>query len=139
MILLFFEQYKKTSYYRDWLRLGLISSNDGSSGCGGGLGSGSGRDHRSNGHQLVKATKINQMYSVVPSYPGLFLVPSSLAEEKLKGYGRFHKQNRVPTITWKHQKNNSLLLRGSSFQVWSPTQLIFLCNGLNCSSRFEKC
>ena len=100
------EQYKKSSYYKDWLRLGLLPSNDGHNTLG----------VKNHHNHLVKSTKINQMYSVVPSYPALFLVPGSMGDEHLKRYGRFHKQGRVPVITWKHHKNSSLLLRGSSFQ-----------------------
>ena len=38
-----------------------------------------------------------------------------VADESLKRYARLHRQSRFPSVTWKHSKNQALLLRGASF------------------------
>ena len=38
-----------------------------------------------------------------------------ITDESLKRYARLHRQSRFPSITWRHPKNQSILLRGSSF------------------------
>ena len=107
------EQHKKTSYFMDWQRIGLIPSSSDSNGSA-----------RSGAHlgvagtqgMAVRITKVNIGYSVVQTYPSLFIVPANLADDAIKRYSRFHKQSRFPVITWKHKLGcNSLLIRGSTF------------------------
>ena len=87
------EEYKKTSCYKDWLRLGLILGPDSSGNVG-----------NKSGHHLIRVTKINHNYGFVSSYPAMILVPRILSDENLRRYGRFHRLSRVPVITWKHPK-----------------------------------
>ena len=107
------EQHKKTSYYMDWQRIGLLiatSDVNGSSRSGGLAGP------AGNQGQAVRITKVNCTYSVAQSYPSLFIVPANLTDDAIKRYSRFHRQSRFPIITWKHRYgSNSLLLRGATF------------------------
>ena len=104
------EQHKKTSYYLDWQRLGLlVASTDGNGGTRSGYQAG-------NQGLAVRITKVNCTYSVVHSYPSLVIVPGNLTDDAVKRYSRFHRQSRFPVVTWKHRYgSNSLLLRGANF------------------------
>ena len=62
-----------------------------------------------------KLTKKNSILFIAVTYPALLLVPSKVADESLKRYARLHRQSRFPSVTWKHSKNQALLLRGSIY------------------------
>ena len=96
------------SYFKDWIRLGLIGPDYVLSVSG------------SKTHQPTdsfRVTTVNYRYSVVSTYPALLIVPATgkVSDEFLKRYCRFHRQARFPAITWRHPNTQALLLRGSTF------------------------
>ena len=103
------ERMMDRSYYKDWIRLGLIPNDYNLAGTKGQTYASAGQN------ESFRVTTVNYRYSVAPTYPALLLVPARVADESLKRYARLHRQSRFPSITWKHSKNQALLLRGASF------------------------
>jgi myotubularin-related protein 5/13 len=101
------ERVMERSYFRDWIRLNLIPSNY--------TVSTSSSKSQSTSGETFRVSTVNFRYQVAMSYPALLLVPSKISDESLRRYARCHRHSRFPTITWRHSKNNSLLLRGSGF------------------------
>ena len=108
------ERIMERSYFRDWLRLKLIpaeytisATSSGGKSVGGGAAAG--------GEAAFRVSTINFRYQLAMTYPALLLVPSRISDESLRRYARCHRHSRFPSITWKHPKNRSLLLRGSGF------------------------
>lgn len=90
------------SYFKDWIRQGLISPDYNINYKG---------QHHSN--ESFRVSTVNNRYAVAETYPALLLVPSRINDDSLKRYSRHHKHSRFPTITWRHPKTKALLLRGS--------------------------
>ena len=102
------ERLSERSYFKDWIRLGLIGSDYVLTVAG------------SKTHQPTdsfRITTVNYRYNVAPTYPALLVVPANgkVNDEFLKRYCRLHRQARFPTITWRHSNTQALLLRGSTF------------------------
>lgn len=49
------------------------------------------------------------------SYPALWVVPSIISDDSVRRFYRNYRHNRVPIITWRHQKTSALLLRGAGY------------------------
>lgn len=94
------------SYFKDWIRLGLISQDYTLT---------TAKSQQYHQHESFRVTTVNMRYSVTSSYPALLMVPARVTDESLKRYARCHKHSRFPTVTWKHQSNHALLLRGAGF------------------------
>ncbi|XP_067934289.1 myotubularin-related protein 13-like [Watersipora subatra] len=87
--------------YRDFVRLNLIGS-------------------MKNIGQRVRSenfftSNLNSSYKMCHSYPGLLLFPNNISDESIMRFGRSHRQNRFPVITWRHPRTKALLLRASAF------------------------
>lgn len=103
------ERMMERSYFKDWVRIGLISPDYN-------LAVTKGQAYVSSmQNESFRVTTVNHRYNLAPTYPALLLVPSKITDESLKRYARLHRQCRFPSVTWKHPKNHALLLRGSSF------------------------
>ena len=81
------ERLSDRSYFKDWIRLGLINSDYVLSVAGSKL-------HGPT--ESFRVTTVNYRYSAVASYPALLLVPANgkVTDDFLKRYCRFHRQSR---------------------------------------------
>ena len=103
------ERMMDRSYFKDWIRQGLIAPDYN-------LALNKGQTYSSSmSSEPFRVTTVNHRYSVANTYPALLLVPAKITDESLKRYARLHRQSRFPSITWRHPKNQAILLRGSSF------------------------
>lgn len=91
------ERMVERSYVRDWSRLGL----------GGGGGSKS--------KEQFRISTVNSAYLICRSYPALLVMPAGISDDSVRKIYRCYRHGRVPTITWRHGKNKSLLIRGSGY------------------------
>uniref|UniRef100_A0A8C5QPK5 SET binding factor 2 n=1 Tax=Leptobrachium leishanense TaxID=445787 RepID=A0A8C5QPK5_9ANUR len=62
-----------------------------------------------------RITAMNRMYSLCRSYPALLVVPQSVQESSLPKVARCYRHNRLPVVSWKNPKTNSVLLRSGGF------------------------
>ena len=81
------ERLSERSYFKDWIRLGLIGSDYVLSAAG---------SKMQQPTESFRVTTVNYRYSVASSYPALLVVPSNgkVTDEFLKRYCRFHRQSR---------------------------------------------
>jgi hypothetical protein len=49
------------------------------------------------------------------TYPALFVVPKDASDECVRKSCKYHRQNRLPIVVWRHPANNSILFRSSAF------------------------
>ncbi|XP_040568639.1 myotubularin-related protein 13 [Lepeophtheirus salmonis] len=115
------ERLSERSYFKDWVRLGIIPSDYNIS-----------MNNKSNHHNSntlngrinnelhydvseFRVSTVNHRYTMCQSYPALLLVPAKISNDSLKRYSRCHKQGRLPTVTWRHPNTGALLLRGAGF------------------------
>eukprot|EP01104_Vermistella_antarctica_P011534 TRINITY_DN3225_c0_g1_i1.p1 TRINITY_DN3225_c0_g1~~TRINITY_DN3225_c0_g1_i1.p1 ORF type:complete len:2234 (+),score=480.91 TRINITY_DN3225_c0_g1_i1:263-6964(+) len=56
----------------------------------------------------------NTEYALCESYPNEFLVPMGISNEVLLSVSRDHSRGRIPTLTWQHKANKSILARCST-------------------------
>ena len=103
------ERMMDRSYFKDWIRQGLIAPDYN-------LAMNKGQTYSSSmSSEPFRVTTVNHRYSLANTYPALLLVPAKITDESLKRYARLHRQSRFPSVTWRHPKNQAILLRGSSF------------------------
>jgi len=106
------ERLSERRYYKDWVRLGLGSLDLVSV---------------KTTAQPTEATRIsivNHRFGVARSLPSLLVVPGRITDDSLKRFSKVHKQNRFPTITWRHKTSKALLLRGSSYHAKGMMNLL---------------
>lgn len=103
--------------YKDYIRLGFI--NNSSTGI---LESFSQKkienfeqSHNSQSSDLFRICTLNSNYQLCKSYPSLFIVSRETNDECIKKNSKYHRQNRLPVIIWRHTANKALLLRSSGF------------------------
>ncbi|GMT07608.1 hypothetical protein PENTCL1PPCAC_29782 [Pristionchus entomophagus] len=65
---------------------------------------------------LLRVSKANKHYELVASYPSAIVVPSSTADEILPKIAKGFKSNRLPVVTWTHERG-AMLIRGSAFST----------------------
>ncbi|KAG7196280.1 uncharacterized protein KQ657_000295 [Scheffersomyces spartinae] len=61
-----------------------------------------------------RASSVNEDYKFCPSYPKVFIVPSSISDSVLKHAGKFRSKMRIPVIVYKHRlggKNGNVIAR----------------------------
>lgn len=100
------EKLNERSYFKDWIRIGLISPEYN-------LTANPKVHHHST--ESFRVSIVNNGYKLTQSYPALLLVPARISDDSLRRYARCHKQSRFPVITWRHPNNHALLLRGGGY------------------------
>jgi myotubularin-related protein 5/13 len=63
-----------------------------------------------------RMTVVNVQYKCALTYPAVLAVPESTSDDNVKRLARLYRHGRFPSITWRHEDNGALLLRGASFQ-----------------------
>ncbi|OBA23915.1 phosphatases II [Metschnikowia bicuspidata var. bicuspidata NRRL YB-4993] len=54
-----------------------------------------------------RLSKINDKYRFCPSYPEMFVVPSSISDSVIQHAGKFRSKQRVPAVVYKHNKSEN--------------------------------
>uniref|UniRef100_A0A8R1HJZ7 Myotubularin-related protein 5 n=1 Tax=Caenorhabditis japonica TaxID=281687 RepID=A0A8R1HJZ7_CAEJA len=62
----------------------------------------------------LRMSASNLVYTVCPSYPGNFIVPSETNESEIAKVAKGFVDHRLPVVVWMHE-NGSLLIRASAF------------------------
>lgn len=109
------ERLMERSYYKDWIRLKLISAEHSLMSASGIKNQGFASSSSHSDHESFRVSTVNYRYSMAITYPALLLVPAKITDESLKRYSRLHRQARFPSITWRHPQNHALLLRGAGY------------------------
>ncbi|GMR60617.1 hypothetical protein PMAYCL1PPCAC_30812, partial [Pristionchus mayeri] len=65
---------------------------------------------------LLRISKGNKHYDLTASYPSSIVVPSSTADEILPKIAKGFKSNRLPVVTWTHERG-AMLVRGAAFST----------------------
>uniref|UniRef100_UPI00358F28FA myotubularin-related protein 13-like n=1 Tax=Myxine glutinosa TaxID=7769 RepID=UPI00358F28FA len=58
-----------------------------------------------------RISPVNELQAICQTYPHWLLVPSAVTDTVLQRLARCYRQNRLPTISWRHPSSGSLLLR----------------------------
>jgi len=58
-------------------------------------------------------------------------MPCHVSDESIMRFGRSHRQNRFPVITWRHPRTRALLLRASAFHSKSVMTKLKATQGKN--------
>lgn len=53
----------------------------------------------------------NSDYTLFPSYPDMFVVPSELDDEDLRELSAYRSASRIPAVVWRHPHNGALVCR----------------------------
>ena len=64
-----------------------------------------------------RVCSINNDFSVCPSYPAKWIVPSGITDEELRKITEFRSKARIPILSWYHPKLRSSLTRCSQPKV----------------------
>uniref|UniRef100_A0A8C4WTT6 SET binding factor 1 n=1 Tax=Eptatretus burgeri TaxID=7764 RepID=A0A8C4WTT6_EPTBU len=65
---------------------------------------------RGNPHPF-RISPVNESQAICHTYPHWLLVPSAVTDTVLQRLARCYRQNRLPSISWRHSRSGSLLLR----------------------------
>ncbi|XP_063298084.1 myotubularin-related protein 9 [Pelobates fuscus] len=60
-----------------------------------------------------RLSRVNQDFSVCPSYPSVVVVPKSIDDESLKKVSQFRQGGRFPVLSYFHRKNGMVIMRSS--------------------------
>ena len=74
--------------------------------------------------ETTRISVVNYKFSLARSLPALLVVPGKISDDNLKRLCKIHKQNRLPSITWRHSSSKALLIRGSSYHSRSVMSII---------------
>lgn len=55
--------------------------------------------------QSWRISRINEDYKFSPTYPKVFVVPSSISDNVLKHASKFRSKQRIPVVVYKHRSN----------------------------------
>ncbi|XP_053316921.1 myotubularin-related protein 9 [Spea bombifrons] len=58
-------------------------------------------------------SRVNQDFSVCPSYPSLVIVPKSMDDDSLRKVAQFRHGGRFPVLSYYHRKNGMVMMRSS--------------------------
>eukprot|EP01126_Amoeba_proteus_P016452 TRINITY_DN17616_c0_g1_i1.p1 TRINITY_DN17616_c0_g1~~TRINITY_DN17616_c0_g1_i1.p1 ORF type:complete len:121 (-),score=17.36 TRINITY_DN17616_c0_g1_i1:157-474(-) len=64
-------------------------------------------------NQRWRITEINNDHELIPSYPALFAVPTSVDDACLRKVAQFRTRQRIPALCWVHPTLGSSLSRSS--------------------------
>lgn len=64
-----------------------------------------------------KLCTLNTAYELCPSYPRYLIVPEAFKDEYIIEASKFRTQSRLPSLTYKHAKNNATITRSSQPSV----------------------
>jgi hypothetical protein len=53
----------------------------------------------------------NSSYTIFPSYPAGFIIPSTLSEEDLQELSQYRSASRIPVIVWRHPHSRAVMCR----------------------------
>lgn len=65
--------------------------------------------------EMTRISVVNYKFNLARSLPALLVVPGKISDDSMKRLCKIHKQNRLPTVTWRHSSSKALLIRGSSY------------------------
>ncbi|XP_056397061.1 myotubularin-related protein 1 isoform X2 [Hyla sarda] len=60
-----------------------------------------------------KISKINSTYELCDTYPAVFVVPTSVADDDLARVGAFRAKGRIPVLSWIHPESQATITRCS--------------------------
>ncbi|KAJ8373467.1 hypothetical protein SKAU_G00040470 [Synaphobranchus kaupii] len=64
-------------------------------------------------NEPFRISTVNRMYTVCRSYPGLLVVPQSMADGPIQRISRCYRQNRFPVVCWRSSRTKAVLLRSA--------------------------
>lgn len=64
-------------------------------------------------NDMWKVSRVNELYEVCDSYPGVWAVPAAATEEEIRQVAVFRSRGRVPVLSWIHPKSQAALCRCS--------------------------
>ncbi|XP_013866490.1 myotubularin-related protein 9 [Austrofundulus limnaeus] len=62
-------------------------------------------------HTRWRLSRVNQDYSVCPSYPPAVIVPTIIEDETLRKAAKFRQGGRFPVLCYYHRKNGMVIMR----------------------------
>uniref|UniRef100_A0A8C5MCW4 Myotubularin-related protein 9 n=1 Tax=Leptobrachium leishanense TaxID=445787 RepID=A0A8C5MCW4_9ANUR len=60
-----------------------------------------------------RLSRVNEDFTVCPSYPALVMVPKSIDDESLRKVAQFRQGGRFPVLSYFHRKNGMVMMRSS--------------------------
>ncbi|XP_071831490.1 myotubularin-related protein 13-like isoform X8 [Apostichopus japonicus] len=91
-------------FVQDYHRLGL-----------GSLPNANGAQSKSVPVAPFRISEVNIHFEVCKSYPPVVVVPGACSDDNIRRLAKCHRQNRFPSICWRHPRTKSLLIRSSGF------------------------
>ena len=65
------------------------------------------------GSSNLRVSEINSDFSLCPTYPKYFIVPTGVSDDILRGSSKFRDKGRIPVVSWAGKNAGGLIVRSS--------------------------